>query len=161
MVTSCVNQRVLVNSYMVELNKALKNKAITNFNFRNFSMETVIECFNACLEDCLCLSFQTCNETECHLLSSNQHLSTLVTKMECTYYDMRPTASQQVRNLLLVLKKNRMNLITWKNEVGLDIGLDCSGGATGWTGGDESPPFVTEANFLIRPNPVRKGGGVR
>ena len=34
-----------------------------------------------------------------------------------------------------------------------------SGGATGWTGGDESPPFVTEANFLIRPNPVRKGGG--
>ena len=124
MATSCVNQRVLVNSYMVELNKALKNKAMTNFTFRNFSMETVIECFFACLEDCLCLSFQMCNETECHLLSSNQYLSTLVTKMECTYYDMRPTASQQVRNLLLVLKKNRMNLITWKNEVGLDIGLD-------------------------------------
>ena len=34
-----------------------------------------------------------------------------------------------------------------------------SGGATGWTGGDESTPFVTEANFLIRPNPVRKERG--
>ena len=34
-----------------------------------------------------------------------------------------------------------------------------SSGATGWTGGDSSPPFLTEANFLIRPNPMRKGGG--
>ena len=33
------------------------------------------------------------------------------------------------------------------------------GGATGWTGGDSSPPFLTEANFLIRPNPMRNWGG--
>ena len=31
----------------------------------------------------------------------------------------------------------------------------------GGLGGRVPPPFVTEANFLIRPNPVRKGGGVR
>ena len=35
-----------------------------------------------------------------------------------------------------------------------------SSGTTGWTGGD--PPFLTETNFLIHPNPMRKsGGGVR
>ena len=37
---------------------------------------------------------------------------------------------------------------------------NCSGGATGRTGGgDSSPPFLTELNFLIRSNPVRRGGG--
>ena len=102
MITSCVHQRVLVNSYMVDLNKALKNKAITNFAFRNLSMKTIVECFFACLDDCLCLSFQMCNETECQLLSSNQFQSTLVTMTECTYYDMHPTGSKQVRNLLLL-----------------------------------------------------------
>ena len=84
---------------MVELNKALKNKAMTDFAFRNLTMKTVMECFLACLEDCLCLSFQMCNETECKLLSSNQFQSTLVTMTECTYYDMHPTASQ-VRTLI-------------------------------------------------------------
>ena len=34
----------------------------------------------------------------------------------------------------------------------------CSSGATGWTGG-LVPPFLTETNFLIRPNPVRMSGG--
>ena len=84
---------------MVELDKALKNKALTDFAFRNLTMKTVIECFFACLEDCLCLSFQMCNETECQLSSSNQFQSTLVTMTECTYYDMHPTASQ-VRTLI-------------------------------------------------------------
>ena len=88
-----------MNSYVVELNKALKNKALTDFAFRNLTMKTVIECFLACLEDCLCLSFQMCNETECQLLSSNQFQSTLVTMTECTYYDMHPTATQ-VRTLI-------------------------------------------------------------
>ena len=89
-----------MNSYMVELNKALKNKAMTNFAFRNLTVKTVIECFFACLEDCLCLSFQMCNETECQLLSSNQFQSALLTMTECTYYDMHLTASQQVRTLI-------------------------------------------------------------
>ena len=99
-ITSFVCQRVLVNSYIVELNKALKNKAMTNFAFRNLTMKTVVECFLACLDDCLCRSFQMCNETECQLLSSNQFQSTLVIMTECTYYDMHPTASQQVRTLI-------------------------------------------------------------
>ena len=29
----------------------------------------------------------------------------------------------------------------------------------GGLGGTRPPPFLTEANFLIRPNPMRKGGG--
>jgi hypothetical protein len=38
-----------------------------------------------------------------------------------------------------------------------------SGGATGRTGEDTSPPVLFKVNFLICPNPVRKmgGGGVR
>ena len=41
--------------------------------------------------------------------------------------------------------------------------LDNSGGATGRTGEDTSPPVLFKVNFLIFPNPVRKmgGGGVR
>ena len=110
MMTICVYQGISVNSYMVELNKALESKGMINFAYRNFTMKTVIQCFFACLEDCLCLSFQVCNETQCHLLSSNQFQSTLVTMTECTYYDMRPAASQEVRNclfyILLLLLKN-------------------------------------------------------
>ena len=105
MIASCVYQRVSVDSYMVELNKPLKSKALTNFAFRKFTMKTIVECFFACLEDCLCLSFQMCNKTECHLLSSSQFQSTLVTMTECNYYDMNPTASQKVRNLLYYSKK--------------------------------------------------------
>ena len=44
----------------------------------------------------------------------------------------------------------------------LAVQLVRSSGATGWTGGDSSPPpFLTETNFLIRPNPMRKRGGGR
>ena len=97
MITSCIYQRVSVKShYMVEWNKALEQKAMTNFAFRKFTVKTVVECFLACVKDCLCLSFQMCNKTECHLLSSNQLQSALVTKIECTYYDMHPIASKQV-----------------------------------------------------------------
>ena len=99
LLTSSVYQGISVDSYMVELNKALKNKALTNFAFRNLTMKTVVESFFACLEDCLCLSFQMCNETECQLLSSTQFQSPLDIMMECTYYDMRPSATQQVRYL--------------------------------------------------------------
>ena len=28
-----------------------------------------------------------------------------------------------------------------------------------WGGDEPPPPLLTKANFLIRPNPVRKGGG--
>jgi hypothetical protein len=34
-----------------------------------------------------------------------------------------------------------------------------SGGATGRTGEDTSPPVLFKVNFLICPNPVRKMGG--
>jgi hypothetical protein len=90
---------VLVNSqYTIEMNKALEGKALTDFAFRNLTMKTVLDCFLACFEDCLCISFQMCNETECQLLSSSQFQSTLDTIMGCTYYDMVPSSSKQVRN---------------------------------------------------------------
>ena len=99
-----------MNSYIVELNKALKNKAVTNnFAFRNLTTKTVVECFLACLDDCLCRSFQMCNDTDCQLLSSNQFQSTLVTMTECTYYDMHPTASQQMRTFIAFIALSALN----------------------------------------------------
>jgi hypothetical protein len=86
----------LVNSqYTIEMNKALEGKALTGSAFRNLTM---VDCFLACFEDCLCISFQMCNETDCQLLSSSQFQPTLDTIMGCTYYDMVPSSSKQVRN---------------------------------------------------------------
>ena len=91
--------RVLVSlQYAVKMDTALQDRALTGFAFRNLTMTTVMECFLACFEDCLCLSFQMCNRTECHLLSSSQIQSTLDTMPGCTYYDMLPTTSEKVRN---------------------------------------------------------------
>ncbi|CAB3986032.1 small RNA degrading nuclease 5-like isoform X2 [Paramuricea clavata] len=86
---------VLVNSqYMIEVNKALEGKALTGSAFRNLTMKTMMHCFLACLKDCLCISFQMCNETECQLLSSSQFQSTLDTIKGCTYYNMVPPSKQ-------------------------------------------------------------------
>ncbi len=91
--------RILVNSqYTVKMDAALQDTALTGFAFRNLTMKTVMECFLACFEDCLCLSFQMCKRTECQLLSSSQIQSTLDTMPGCTYYDMLPTTSEKVRN---------------------------------------------------------------
>ena len=90
---------VLVNSqYTIEMNKALEGKALTGSVFRNLTMKTMVDCFLDCLKDCLCISFQMCNETECQLLSSSQFQSTMDTIIGCTYYDMVPSSSKQVRN---------------------------------------------------------------
>ena len=90
---------ILVTSqYVVELGTALKDKALTGFAFHNFTMKTMADCFLACFNECLCMSFQMYNETECQLLSSNRFQSTLKPKIGFTYYDMLPETSQKVRN---------------------------------------------------------------
>ena len=90
--------QVFVNSqYLVEIGNALEGRVLTGHAFQNLTMKTVMECFLACIENCLCLSFQIFHETECQLLSSNQFLSKLNVLIGCTYYDMTPTASKQVR----------------------------------------------------------------
>ena len=78
--------------------KALKDKALTGYAIRNLTMETVVNCFFACVDECLCLSFQTCSEAECQLLSSTRFQTTLDIKKGCIYYDMFSTTSQKVRN---------------------------------------------------------------
>ena len=104
---------VLVNSqYMIEMNKAMEGKALTGSAFRNLTMKTVVDCFLACLKDCLCISFQMCNETECQLLSSSQFQSTLDNIIECTYYDMFPSSAKQVRNSYYdIVHRYKLNLI--------------------------------------------------
>ncbi|CAB4033556.1 Versican core [Paramuricea clavata] len=76
------------------MNKALNNKVLSGHAFRNLTMKSIVECFFACLEDCLCMSFQMCENTECQLLSSNQFRSpsTLLAVMGCSYYDMVPNS---------------------------------------------------------------------
>jgi hypothetical protein len=51
----------------------------------------------------------------------------------------------------------------WNLEEHFNTKGASSGGATGRTGEDTSPPVLFKVNFLICPNPVRKmgGGGVR
>ena len=73
------------------MGKALKDKALTGYAFRNLTMKTVVDCFFACVDECLCLSFQTCREAECQLLSSTHFQSKLDVKKGCIYYDMFPT----------------------------------------------------------------------
>ena len=91
-------QQVFVNSqYLVKTGNALEDRVLTGHAFQNLTMKTVMECFLACFENCLCLSFQICHEKECQLLSSNQFLSKLNILIGCTYYDMTPVPSKQVR----------------------------------------------------------------
>ena len=90
-------QQVFVNTqYLVKIGNALEGRVLTGHAFQNLTMKTVMECFLACFENCLCLSFQMCHEKECQLLSSNQFQSKLDTLIDCTYYDMTPPASKQV-----------------------------------------------------------------
>jgi Flp pilus assembly protein protease CpaA len=53
---------ILVTSqYIVELGTAFKDKALTGFAFQNFTMKTMADCFLACFNECLCMSFQFWN----------------------------------------------------------------------------------------------------
>ena len=64
-----------MNSYMVELNKALKYKALTDFAFRNLSMKTIVDCLFACLLGRLSVSRFKCatkqNVSCCHPINSS------------------------------------------------------------------------------------------
>ena len=80
------------------MSKALNDKALTGYAYINLTMKTVVDCFRACVDECLCLSFQRCSEAECQLLSSTRFQSTLDVKIGCIYYDMFPAPSQKVRS---------------------------------------------------------------
>ena len=79
---------------MIDKTDVLKGMMLydTFSQYRHLTTNTVDECFMHCFEDCFCMSFQICQNTECHLMSSNQfqNESKLITAKGCSYYDMLP-----------------------------------------------------------------------
>ena len=63
---ACAQQVYVKSQYLVEIGNAIEGAVLTGHAFQNLTMKTVVECFLACFENCLCLSFQICHETECH-----------------------------------------------------------------------------------------------
>ena len=66
--------------------------------FQSLNVNGVGDCFLACIEDCLCLSFQIHHNTVCQLLSTSRAITplALVEYPGCLYYDIY----QEVRTLL-------------------------------------------------------------
>ena len=81
------------------------NKALYNHSFSNFSKTTLENCLAHCLKDCLCLSFQICNnndDPQCQLCSSNKYIKPLSLKQSdgCTNYNFGSQDDKEVRVLL-------------------------------------------------------------
>ena len=89
-------------AYKVDLQQAVKDKALHGYAFLNLTQTPIINCFTSCVKHCRCTAFQICHNTECQLLSSNRFLSPLVLYRNhgCTYYDLSP---RQVINVQLKL----------------------------------------------------------
>jgi hypothetical protein len=90
--------KVLVNAqYRVE--KGITNKSLTGYAFHNFTVASIVDCFIACVKDCLCRSFQLYKNTQCQLLASNQYQSpaAFVDMTGYVYYDMVPPTLKQVK----------------------------------------------------------------
>ena len=77
-------------AYKVDLKEAVKNKALHGYAFLNLTQTPIIDCFENCVKNCLCMAFQICQNTECQLLSSNRFLSSasLYQNHGCIYYDL-------------------------------------------------------------------------
>ena len=78
------------------------NKALYGHSFSNFSRMTLENCLAHCLKDCLCLSFQICNNNghpQCQLCSSNKYLNPLSLKRSegCTNYNFGSQDDKEVR----------------------------------------------------------------
>ena len=79
-------------NYQAEMSlKMERNKALFGHSFLNISGLTMPDkCLEHCLKNCLCMSFQICDDTiECQLCSANKYLKPLEMKPSqgCTNYD--------------------------------------------------------------------------
>ena len=81
----------------------VKDKALYGHTFLNLTDAPILDCFEYCVKNCLCVAFQICQDTQCQLLSSNRFLtpSTFLTKYGCTYDDISPREQFQVNNAFL------------------------------------------------------------
>ena len=70
-------------------NLVLHHHCLRGHEVRSFTVSEAVECFLACLEDCLCMAFQMVEKNVCELLSSTREMtpSSLVKRPNCFYYD--------------------------------------------------------------------------
>ena len=94
-------------SYKVDLQLAVKEKALYGHTFLNLTQTPILHCFEHCVKHCLCMAFHICENTECQLLSSSRFLfpSALRRKRGCDYYDLLTRQPTQVRKLTGEVRK--------------------------------------------------------
>ena len=67
----------------------IRDTALYGYSFLNISETTMEKCLARCLENCLCMSFQMCDDSnQCQLCSSNSDLDRTAThkKKGCTNF---------------------------------------------------------------------------
>ena len=90
-------------NYQAEMSlKMERNKALFGHSFLNISGLTMPDkCLEHCLKNCLCMSFQICDDTiECQLCLANKYLKPLEMKPSqgCTNYDFGNREETEVKN---------------------------------------------------------------
>ena len=80
-----------------------ENKALHGFSFVNMTGTTMNNCLERCLADCLCMSFQMCDNKECQLCASNRHLNATAMheRKGCVNYDFDSKGITKVFLLLI------------------------------------------------------------
>ena len=67
------------------------NKVLSGNSLANFTQTTMKNCLPRCLENCLCMSFDICDENKCQLRTSNAQLkpSSLEALEDCSHYEFK------------------------------------------------------------------------
>ena len=90
-----INRVLALHQQMFNV-KFRQDKALYGHSLVNITNTNMEECMGKCLENCLCQSFQLCNEIECQLCSSKHELipSALRERQGCMYYDFESDLSE-------------------------------------------------------------------
>ena len=77
-----------------------KNKALHGLSIQNVSTIKIDDCLAHCLKNCLCLSFQICDDAlQCQLCSSNKYISPWLLKQSkgCANYNFGNQEEKEVK----------------------------------------------------------------
>ena len=77
-----------------------KNKALHGLSIHNVSTIKIDDCLAHCLKNCLCLSFQICDDAlQCQLCSSNKYISPWLLKQSkgCANYNFGNQEEKEVK----------------------------------------------------------------
>ena len=62
-----------------------ENRAIDGYSLVNISGIPISQCLEHCVQNCLCMSFDMCNNDKCYLRSSNRKLSKVIVLNGCRH----------------------------------------------------------------------------